>query len=781
MQNEDDKSKDPKARKTMSGASAAQGPKVKDALGYLKKVQTRFQDEPAVYNQFLEIMKEFKSQSIDTEGVIRRVKTLFKGNRNLILGFNQFLPPGYKIELTEPDKPALEFGHAVQYVAKIKERFKESPKTYAEFLEILHEYQSKCTIEEVYERVQKLFFNEEDLLKEFQYFLPESGNPNPFGFPGAPPAKKAKASKKGTQSESEPPQVKRKEKSKGNKNKTTQKSGGASHEDAASEPYVHVPPASEKDFKQFEKIKDKLTPVLWNQLLRALHLFSRNIVNRTEMVSIVDDLLGPNVDVLEKFKSLIDFNTFSQNKSDERNSYYTFVHSNDNDLTSASKATPSYRVLPANISIPPSSGRSRLCEEVLNDRVVSIPTGSEDKSFKATRKNVYEENLFKCEDERFEIDMLIERNHAAIEALKAANEKIQDLTTEQEKKSYRISPPLDILTLQAISRIYEQHGNDILQYLRDYPEQAVPIVLARLQQKDEEWRRVKSEMRSAWRKVIQQNYHRSLDHRSFYFKQEDKKRRAPKQLVSDLRELHLALFCSPATFPPYLPPSADLPPSKTPSDLPSKGKGFGCVGSMSNLSALANTEAIKTDKDPNLSSRENSGFLQPPDGSRPARQFPSSTLSIPSFGGLSRDPSASSANLENKSPLVKPLGAGAGEAKAVSSLSLQLPALGAGANLGNLPTLSQAPSFNVPASYNNDDSLWQSVSTAAGHSVPRPARQTMPGDPLFAYKYGHSFNFADLDTHRLLLQVSNAIIPFVYIVVSADYSPANVHTMFNLF
>ena len=29
---------------------------------------------------------------IDTEGVIKRVKTIFKGHRDLILGFNQFLP-----------------------------------------------------------------------------------------------------------------------------------------------------------------------------------------------------------------------------------------------------------------------------------------------------------------------------------------------------------------------------------------------------------------------------------------------------------------------------------------------------------------------------------------------------------------------------------------------------------------------------------------------------------------------------------------------------------------
>ena len=36
---------------------------------------------------------------IDTEGVIGRVTDLFRGHDDLILGFNQFLPPGYRIEL----------------------------------------------------------------------------------------------------------------------------------------------------------------------------------------------------------------------------------------------------------------------------------------------------------------------------------------------------------------------------------------------------------------------------------------------------------------------------------------------------------------------------------------------------------------------------------------------------------------------------------------------------------------------------------------------------------
>lgn len=43
-----------------------------------------------------------------------------------------------------------------------------------------------------------------------------------------------------------------------------------------------------------------------------------------------------------------------------------------------------------------------MTREVLNNKYVSVPTGSEDFGFKGTRKNQYEEVLFKCEDDRYD-------------------------------------------------------------------------------------------------------------------------------------------------------------------------------------------------------------------------------------------------------------------------------------------------------------------------------------------------------------------------------------------
>jgi len=50
-----------------------------------KQVKMEFSDKPEIYNEFLDIMKNFKAQEIDTPGVIQRVSTLFRGYNKLIL------------------------------------------------------------------------------------------------------------------------------------------------------------------------------------------------------------------------------------------------------------------------------------------------------------------------------------------------------------------------------------------------------------------------------------------------------------------------------------------------------------------------------------------------------------------------------------------------------------------------------------------------------------------------------------------------------------------------
>ena len=84
---------------TAAGSAQFEMIKVEDALSYLDQVKFKFGNQPQVYKNFLDILKEFKSHRCDCEGVIARVSCLFRGHPKLLVGFNTFLPPGYKIEV----------------------------------------------------------------------------------------------------------------------------------------------------------------------------------------------------------------------------------------------------------------------------------------------------------------------------------------------------------------------------------------------------------------------------------------------------------------------------------------------------------------------------------------------------------------------------------------------------------------------------------------------------------------------------------------------------------
>ncbi|GMP51063.1 hypothetical protein CsSME_00017440 [Camellia sinensis var. sinensis] len=138
-----------------------------------------FQDQRDKYDTFLDVMKDFKAQRVDTTGVIARVKELFKGHNNLIFGFNTFLPKGYEITLIDEEEPltksTVEFEEAISFVNKIKKRFQNDDHVYKSFLEILNMYRKEHKgITEVYHEVVVFFSDHSDLLDEFTRFLPDT-------------------------------------------------------------------------------------------------------------------------------------------------------------------------------------------------------------------------------------------------------------------------------------------------------------------------------------------------------------------------------------------------------------------------------------------------------------------------------------------------------------------------------------------------------------------------------------------------------------------------------
>ncbi|KAM9754570.1 SIN3 transcription regulator family member Aa isoform 1-T1 [Menidia menidia] len=636
--------------------------KVEDALSYLDQVKLQFGNQPQVYNDFLDIMKEFKSQSIDTPGVISRVSQLFKGHPDLIMGFNTFLPPGYKIEvqtndlvnvttpgqihhitphgisvqnipitgaatqhppqlpsavtttapplLTQPtpakmSKPLqpqastpssqsnpsipvytsprsppvqlhpplggtpsgppmqnnqpVEFNHAINYVNKIKNRFQGQPDIYKAFLEILHTYQKEqrnakeaggnytpaLTEQEVYAQVARLFKNQEDLLSEFGQFLPDANSSVLLNKTTAEKAdhdhgvttkklqlnNKQRPNQNGCQIRRHPTpgstaSIKKKPKLLNSKD-----SPGADSNQ-------HVV-GTESLF--FEKVRKALRSTeAYDNFLRCLVIFNQEVISRAELVQLVLPFLGKFPELFNWFKNFLGYREMSHIETYPKERATEGI-AMEIDYASCKRLGSSYRALPKSYQQPKCTGRTPLCKEVLNDTWVSFPSWSEDSTFVSSKKTQYEEHIYRCEDERFELDVVLETNLATIRVLETVQRKLSRMSAEEQAK-FRLDNTLggssEVIHRKAIQRIYGDKAPDIIDGLKKNPAVSVPIVLKRLKTKEEEWREAQRGFNKIWRDQNEKYYLKSLDHQGINFKQNDTKVLRSKSLLNEIESIY---------------------------------------------------------------------------------------------------------------------------------------------------------------------------------------------------------------------------------------------------
>ena len=188
-----------------------------------------------------------------------------------------------------------------------------------------------------------------------------------------------------------------------------------------------------------------------------------------------------------------------------------------------------------------------MCWEVLNDQWASHPTwASEDSGFVAHRKNTFEDTLHRIEEERHDYDFNIEANLRTIQLLEPIAQRIAGMT-EEEKASFTMPPGLGgqskTIYKRIIKKVYDKDkGNEIIEALHRSPASAVPIVLKRLKQKDEEWKLAQREWNKIWRETTAKSFWRSLDHQGITIKQNDKKIYSPKALISEIQTKYKEQF-----------------------------------------------------------------------------------------------------------------------------------------------------------------------------------------------------------------------------------------------
>lgn len=615
--------------------------RVEDALLYLDDVKREFKDQPTIYNKFLAIMKNFKSQEVDTPGVISQVSKLFRGYKDLILGFNTFLPEGNKISAADLDRmeaenareemeaaagkatgepgrgqnqrgqdgsppnqrsrafaqqqqppaaaapvqqgqqhQAVEFDHAISYVTTIKKRFANDPSTYHQFLEILHTYQREQRgIKEVLEQVAHLFQDHPDLLKEFNFFLPDAVQ------------EQAKARLNQAAEESEIRiAAQRQQQEMGRYGKAAQKHqhnqqqfvddltrtgkvgfsddlrGRKRNKDGYQMP-VDQPDlcaynsAVERQF--FDSARDALSSYPrdggqgWAEFKKVLHMYSQEILARGDMLALLEPLLGKRNDLFEEFKRILVAAGSPSSATKVMEDSWHSVPLAEIDFSRCRRCSPSYRALPRDYPAHPCSDRSIQDAAVLNDVWVSLPVGSEESyTFRHMRRNSCEEHLFRVEDERFEIDMVIDSNRTTIQRLEPIVEEIAALAKEDFiPLDLGIKPPMEsgmggkkfqyifdksllgVIHRNAITRIYgPESGREMMELMAKNPTVAVPLVLDRLREKDKDWKAVRERLNRQWKEIAEANYHKSMDHRSLTWRTIDKRAISTRTLVTEIKD-----------------------------------------------------------------------------------------------------------------------------------------------------------------------------------------------------------------------------------------------------
>ena len=79
-------------------------------------------------------------------------------------------------------------------------------------------------------------------------------------------------------------------------------------------------------------------------------------------------------------------------------------------------------------------------------------------------------------------------------------------------------------------------GREMLDLMVKNPTVAIPVVVERLRQKDKEWKIVRDRLNKKWRELAENNYYKSLDHRSLTWRATDQRAISTRTLVSEIKD-----------------------------------------------------------------------------------------------------------------------------------------------------------------------------------------------------------------------------------------------------
>ncbi|XP_031274590.1 LOW QUALITY PROTEIN: paired amphipathic helix protein Sin3-like 2 [Pistacia vera] len=530
-----------------------------EAISFVNKIKKRFQNDEHVYKSFLEILNMYRKEHKDIHEVYSEVAALFEDHTDLLEEFTRFLP----------DTSATSLTHQVPYARNSAQRGNERSSAIPALRQMHVDKQRR--------RDRIITSHDRDLSVD----RPEMEDDKVVLKLQKEQRKRAEKENNRRNRDQDDREMEHDNNRDFNSQRFSDKKKpsrkvegfGANSNFASYDDKDNLKGMYNQGFIFCDKVKEKLCSDDYQAFLKCLHIFNNGIIKRNDLQNLVTDLLGKYPDLMAEFNYFFEScenidgflarvmskvcKTFDghvsralkvkdkereqkrENEVAKENGYrekYYAKSIQELDLSNCQRCTPSYRLLPDDYPIPSASQRSELGAQVLNDHWVSVTSGSEDYSFKHMRRNQYEESLFRCEDDRFELDMLLE----SVSSTAKRAEELLTLINENKinlEAPFHIKDHFNALNLRCIERLYGDHGLDVMDILRKNPALALPVILTRLKQKQDEWTRCRSDFNKVWAEIYAKNHYKSLDHRSFYFKQQDSKNLSTKSLVAEIKEL----------------------------------------------------------------------------------------------------------------------------------------------------------------------------------------------------------------------------------------------------
>lgn len=274
------------------------------------------------------------------------------------------------------------------------------------------------------------------------------------------------------------------------------------------------------------------------EFLKCMDLFSKKVVSLPEMMQLIGDLFGSvaaseGARFIKPFRELL----ASRRRSDASSTGHG-VPTRSAYVAHGGACTPSYRALPANYRHARCSGRSAADASVLNDGWISVAVGSET----TAKPGTHADALYRVEEERCEVDVVISTAEAAVARLEQVVEDTEVLRQmKAEEGGVAMSLVLDSLALSAvhlsiISKVYGEQGSQVVELLKESPTAAAPVILRRLRSKVEEWKRVQIELSRSWKEASERHYQKALDRRGAKIKSDDMFTTTTQYLLAEMQD-----------------------------------------------------------------------------------------------------------------------------------------------------------------------------------------------------------------------------------------------------